>query len=63
MATKKKTEFMSKKDLCELLDISESTANRLLNERQIPAFKIGTVWKIPRKSVDTFIENKLAETN
>ena len=61
MATKKKSEFMSKKDLCEMLDIGESTANRLLNEKQIPAFKIGSIWKIPKKSVDAFIEAKMSE--
>lgn len=42
-------------DLCEMLLIGKSTAYRLLRNHDIPAFKIGRIWKIPRESVTAYI--------
>lgn len=47
--------------LCELLGIGKNTAYQLLNDQEIDAFKVGTVWKIPRKSVEDYIERKCQE--
>lgn len=47
--------------LCSMLGIGKNTAYELLNNGDIDAFKIGTVWKIPRKSVEDFIERKCNE--
>lgn len=47
--------------LCEILGIGKNTAYELLNNNEIDAFKIGTVWKIPKKSIDEFIERKCKE--
>jgi excisionase family DNA binding protein len=47
--------------LCEMLDIGKNTAYQLLNDQEIDAFKVGTVWKIPKKSVEQFIERKCNE--
>lgn len=47
--------------LCEMLGIGKNTAYQLLNDQEIDAFKVGTVWKIPKKSVDEFIERKCNE--
>lgn len=44
--------------LCEMLGIGKNTAYQLLNDGEIDAFKVGTVWKIPKKSVEEFIERK-----
>lgn len=47
--------------LCEMLGIGKNTAYQLLNDQEIDAFKVGTVWKIPKKSVEEFIERKCNE--
>ena len=47
--------------LCEMLGIGKNTAYQLLNDQEIDAFKVGTVWKIPKKSVEEFIERKCSE--
>ena len=47
--------------LCSMLGIGKNTSYDLLNNGDIDAFKIGTVWKIPRKSVEDFINRKCNE--
>lgn len=47
--------------LCDMLGIGKNTAYQLLNDGEIDAFKVGTVWKIPKKSVETFIDRKCNE--
>ena len=49
------TEIISIEELCELLGIGNNTAYKLLGSHQIPAFRIGKTWKIPREGVDNFI--------
>jgi excisionase family DNA binding protein len=44
--------------LCEMLGIGKNTAYQLLNDQEIDAFKVGTVWKIPKKSVEEYINRK-----
>lgn len=46
--------------LCECLGIGKNTAYELLNNNEIDAFKIGSVWKIPKKSIDEYIDRKCA---
>lgn len=45
-------------ELCEILSVGKNTAYRLLNNGEIPAFRIGRTWKIPRQSVTTFIQKR-----
>ena len=47
--------------LCSMLNIGKNTAYQLLNDQEIDAFKVGTVWKIPVKSVEAFIDRKCNE--
>lgn len=47
--------------LCSMLDIGKNTAYQLLNDGEIDAFKVGTVWKIPKKSVEEFVNRKCNE--
>lgn len=44
--------------LCEILGIGKNTAYQLLNDQEIDAFKVGTVWKIPKKSIEEYINRK-----
>lgn len=48
-------------DLCRMLDVGKNTAYALLANGDIDAFKIGTVWKIPIVSVNTYIRSKCNE--
>ena len=47
--------------LCSELGIGKNTAYELLNNGEIDAFKIGTVWKIPIKGVEDYINRKCKE--
>ena len=48
-------DMISLDDLCEMLTIGKNTAYELLRTKQIKAFKIGRIWKIPRESVSEYI--------
>lgn len=45
----------------EQLNIGKNTVYALLNGRQIKAFRIGRMWKIPQASVDEFIRKNAEE--
>lgn len=48
-------------ELCNTLGIGKNTAYNLLTSGELDAFKIGTVWKIPIKSVEEYINKKCNE--
>ena len=45
-------------ELCELLSIGRNYAYSLLNSKEIKAFRIGRVWKIPRGAVWEYVKRK-----
>lgn len=49
-------ELITIDELCDILAIGKNTAYRLLKEKEIPAFRIGRIWKIPRKSIEIYIQ-------
>ena len=49
---------MSIEELMAYLDIGKTTAYRLIRSGDIKIFKIGRIYKIPRKSVEEYIEQK-----
>lgn len=49
-------DMISIDDLCEMLTVGKNTAYHLLKANQIKAFRIGRIWKIPRKSVSEYVE-------
>lgn len=49
-------ELLTIDDLCETLMIGRNTAYRLLNSGSISAFRIGRCWKIPKSSVQDFLQ-------
>lgn len=55
-------EIMKFEEVMEYLNIGKNTLYRLLNNSEISAFKIGKVWKIPRKSVEEYIRKSLKQT-
>lgn len=55
MTYNKDMDLITIDELCESLMIGRNTAYQLLNTKQIPSFRIGRVWKIPRSSVNEYI--------
>ena len=54
-------DVVSVKDLIKMLSISRSTALSLLQNQTIPNFKIGRIYKIPKKCVIKYIESQIKE--
>ena len=52
-------EIMKFEEVMEYLNIGKSTLYKLLRSREITSFKIGKVWKIPRKSVEDYIKKQM----
>jgi len=52
-------EIMKFDEVMEFLNIGKNTLYRLLNNGEISAFKIGKVWKIPKKSVEEYVNKKV----
>lgn len=52
-------EIMKFEEVMEFLNIGKNTLYRLLNNGEINAFRIGKVWKIPKKSVEEYINKKV----
>lgn len=44
--------YMTVREFCEKLQVSTSTAYRMIKEQQIPAVKFGRRYKIPRSIFD-----------
>lgn len=55
-------ELISIDELCKALMVGKSTAYSLLRNGSIKAFKIGRVWKIPKRSVPDFIQTNSIST-
>lgn len=53
------TELLSIEDLMELLNVGKNTAYSLLETGKIKAFKIGRIWKVPRKAVEDYIYSQV----
>lgn len=57
MNTETYEDLITIEELCEILSIGKNTAYHLLNAKEISAFRIGRIWKIPRVSVVTYIKS------
>jgi len=55
-------DFMTVKDVCELLKVSRGTVIRLIRAGQLKAFKIGTgrSWRIERSEFQRFVKGGAA---
>ena len=47
------------KELMQILKVKESMCYKILNSGEIKAFKMGSSWKIPKKSVEDYINKKI----
>lgn len=48
-------ELVTVEDMQKLLGIGKNTAYELLRENKIKCFRIGRVWKIPKRSIEEYI--------
>ena len=54
-------EILTVEELMKLLWIGKNTAYELLQSKQLKAFRIGKVWKIPRRSVEEYATARMSE--
>lgn len=45
-------------ELCEELMIGRNAAYKLLEEGKIKGFRIGRIWKIPRESINIYVQEQ-----
>lgn len=48
-------ELVTVEDMQKLLGIGKNIAYELLRENKIKCFRIGRVWKIPKRSIEEYI--------
>lgn len=51
-------ELITIEEVMKILKIGKNTAYRLLEDKEIEAFRIGNKWKIPRSSVYKYIQEQ-----
>ena len=51
-------DILELEDLCDILKIGRSVSYRLLRSGDIPGFKIGRAWKIPKEGLDKYIREQ-----
>ncbi len=51
-------ELLSPKEVSEAFRMPLSTIQKMCKERELPAIKVGRYWRIPRKDLLTYIEDK-----
>ena len=45
-------------DLCNFLNISKFTANKICRERKINAVKVGKEWKVTKEALEKYLKIK-----
>ena len=51
-------EFLTLKDVAELLKLSEKTVYRMAKARDLPGFKAGGQWRFHRADIDRWAEEQ-----
>lgn len=50
-------EILEVDDFCKILRIGKNSAYKILESRAIPAFRIGSSWKITKTALIDFLQN------
>ena len=58
MGTAPKSELMTVSETCRYLKITTRTLYRYIQNRQIPAFKLGKEWRFVRSDLEQWIRNR-----
>lgn len=51
-------EILTVEEVSEILYIGRNTTYDLLRKGELPGFRIGRVWKIPRQALESYITSK-----
>lgn len=54
-------EYMTLREVAELLKLSEKTVYRLAQRKEIPAFKVGGSWRFMRSDIDNWARQQLED--
>jgi len=52
------TEYLTPKDIAQLLHVHEETVRRYIRMRQLPAVKLGGVYRVRREDLEKFLANR-----
>ena len=52
-------EFLTPLEVQQLLYIGRNTFYKLVNSGELPAFRVGKLWRVTRKDLITFFDGKL----
>lgn len=56
-------DILSVGDVCEILFIGRNRTYELLNSGSLRGFRVGRTWRIPKKSLETYILQKCRADN
>lgn len=56
-------DILSIEEVCTVLLIGRNRAYELLNSGALKGFRLGRTWRVPKKSLETFIIQKCRTTN
>lgn len=56
-------DILSVSDVCEILFIGRNRTYKLLNSGSLRGFRVGRTWRIPKKSLETYIVQKCRADN
>lgn len=55
-------EYLTPKEVMNLLYIGRNTFYKMVNSGELPAFRIGKLWRISRKDLIAFFNDKIGNT-
>lgn len=55
-------QFFNLEDVQKMLDVSERTILRYLDEGELTGFKVGREWRFEQKDIDAFIDQRRKKT-
>lgn len=56
MLLNQENDILTVDELCDVLRIGKNAAYKLINSGKLKCYRINRVWKIPKKSVEEYIE-------
>ena len=54
-------EVLDMRGACDFLKIAKPTLYKYIRTGQIPAFKVGRIWRFHRDSLDAWVRGRVAE--
>ena len=51
-------EYLTPKEVMNLLYIGRNTFYKLVNSGELPAFRVGKLWRISRQAIEEFVANR-----